>query len=261
MVSGCSERRMQEEAVHRQRSLHLQTPRGGRVLTFCRSQGTGLRSRIFPEGLSRTHAAAQEGHREWGVPCRDGLGWHINLPHLIDEETKTREGHCPPSAIPGPSPKLQPFTGEPQSWAQAACPSLCGLNRPQAAASSLPSVLAALAWPRPGPHGAGAGVTGAEAFPSRQGRQLCAQALVWELEGPRARPTPAGGWQTGLGRGWACPSPPSFLQPSPELPFSADNSSPRALVHAPRGPARGSALDELTVAGSLGLPDREPGKG
>lgn len=81
----------------------------------------------------------------------------------------------------------------------------------------------------------------------------------WRDREPGQHPLVDG--RQGSGGAGLVPRHPHSCNPSPELPFSADNSSPRALVHAPRGPARGSALDELTVAGSLGLPDREPGKG
>lgn len=74
------------------------------------------------------------GSRE--CPGRDGLGWHINLPHFIDEETDQRgtwRTQCHPGAKPGapalvlpcPCPGAQTARRGPGGGGAPQCPVPC----------------------------------------------------------------------------------------------------------------------------------------
>lgn len=159
------------------------------------------------------------GH--WPVPLVQVLGCGPRLPPGLGYGTHMCLPPPPRSQAGGPVLTwTQPVHRRASEPGPGRLPlALCGLYRPQAAASpdsSLPSVLAAWAWPRPGPRGAGAGAgaTGAAGVPLRQGRQLCAQPWCgsWRDESQANAPLLDG---RRLGRGWACPWLPSFLQPKP----------------------------------------------
>lgn len=135
------------------------------------------------------------------------------------------------------------FTGELRSRAQAACPSRCAVST-DLRQRRLQTPASPLSW-RLGPGlaqglvGLGLGLQEQPAFPSGRAGSFVLSLGVGAGE-TRARPTRHCWMADGSGGAGLVPGYPHSCNPSPELP---EGPSPRPK----RGPARGSALGELTL--------------